>query len=383
MRVLHVVPSFWPAVRYGGPIYSVLRLCTELRRQGVDVRVATTDADGPSDLGVATERWTEVEGVPVRYFQRRPRTDFTFSAELARFLVSECNKFELIHVTSLFSFPSLVADRVAAWRRVPFVVSPRGSFLPAARRLKAWKKLPYWWVVERPNLRGAAGIHATSDAECDAIQQALPGSTVFVVPNGVDLPKGPPAVQRHSRRIAFLGRIHPIKGFDLLVPALSALARRIPDVETVVAGPDDVGYREQVERMLAQCTPRPRVTWLGPVSGSDKERFLAEASVVVVPSHSENFGQVVVEALAAGTPVVASHGTPWSALEEVGAGRWLDREPEVWATELERILCDAELHRRMSSAARELAGRYGWDSVARRMFEWYQRILVAHRRTKD
>jgi glycosyltransferase involved in cell wall biosynthesis len=372
MRVLHVVPSFWPAVRYGGPVRTVLELCVHLRRSGVDVRVATTDADGDADLAVPTDTWVDVQGVPVRYFRRRPRTRFTISAELAHYLAAHAGGFDVLHITSLFSFPSLVAARVAAWKRVPYIVSPRGSLMPAARRFRRWKKFPYWWSVERRNVSRASAIHATSLAEAAAVRAAVPRAAILLAPNGVALPAENDQVRLHPRRILFLGRIHPLKGFDLLLPAVSRLAQTMPDVELVIAGPDEDNYRPAAEELLRRQVPPPRVTWIGPVEDVRKAELLGSAAVLVLPSKTENFGQVVVEALAVGTPVIASDQTPWEALEQAGAGRWLPRDAEVWARALREILTDEPLRQRMSSAARRLASRFSWPAVAALVAQGYE-----------
>lgn len=375
MRVLHVVPSYWPAFRYGGPIRSLHALCVELRRQGLDIRVATTDADGSGDLPVSTTTWSEVDGVPVRYFPRRPRTRYGVSFEMARWLKAEVRSFDLVHVTSLFSFPSLAANRMAGRAGVPCVVSPRGSLLAGALRTKSLKKVLYWSAFERWNLRRAAAIHATSEEEARAILRAIRGARVEVIPNGVRMPQRAPVVERCGHRVVFLGRIHPIKGFDLLVPAAARLTGLVPEAELVVAGPDEDGYRREVELMIERSRPRPRVKWVGPVSEGARDELLAGAAIAVLPSRSENFGQVVVEALAVGTPVVAAQTTPWAVLERTGAGRWLPRDPETWATVLASLLHDAEMRSRMGVAGIELARTFRWEVIAERMRSVYRSIL--------
>ncbi|MFN7132900.1 MAG: glycosyltransferase, partial [Myxococcales bacterium] len=129
-RVLHVVPSFYPATRYGGPIFTVLRLCQALGRAGVEVDVLTTDADGPEALDVPTGQFVEVEGVRVRYCRRDLPFDYASSTELMSFLRARVRDYDLVHVTSTFSHPSHVAGERARTAGVPFLVSPRGSLQP-------------------------------------------------------------------------------------------------------------------------------------------------------------------------------------------------------------------------------------------------------------
>src|SRR6266496_1234043 len=122
MRVLHVTPSFAPAWRYGGPIHSTLRLCQALQRAGVEVEVATTNCDGHADLVVVPDVRQTYDGVPVRYFRRWPRVDYAFSPGLVRHVASVAGQFDLVHITSVFSFPALVGGVAARRARVPYIV---------------------------------------------------------------------------------------------------------------------------------------------------------------------------------------------------------------------------------------------------------------------
>ncbi|MDI1433169.1 glycosyltransferase [Polyangium sorediatum] len=380
LRVLHVIPSFWPATRYGGPIEGVLRLCQRLLGLGVTVEVVTTDADGAGDLAVPHAEKTLAEGVPVRYFPRRPRTRFAVSAPLALHLAREIPRWDLVHVTALFSFSSAATMALARRAGVPAVLSPQGTLMPWAIGSKRWKKAPYFELVERKNVLSAAGVHATSDEEAREILHHVPGARTFVVPNGVDVPDVLPDVPREKARIVFLGRIHPVKGFDVLVPALARVAAILPEVETLVAGPDEDGEQARVEALLARVTPRPRVRFLGPVYGKEKQELLASATVLVLPSHGENFGIVVAEALAAGTPVVVSKACPWKILEERGAGAWVENTPERIAEALLLILEDPARARRMGEAGRAVAAGYGWDAIAKQMLTQYEALALRRRR---
>ena len=380
LRVLHVIPGFFPAVRYGGPIESVLRLCQALAKVGVELEVATTDADGTDDLPVVTARPVDVEGVKVTYFRRRPRFDFAISAGLLRQLVASTRLYDLVHVTSSFSFPSAAAAVAARPAGVPYVVSPRGSCRGWALAHKRWKKAPYWHLVERRNLGGAAALHATSEQERDELLSLLPHSDVFTLPNGVVVPVRPPEVERRPRRILFLGRLHPVKGFDVLVPALAKVTAAVPDVETIVAGPDDVGEWARIQALVSRTQPRPRIQYVGRVEGDAKYALLASAGVLVLPSHSENFGQVVVEALSCATPVVASRNTPWKVVADVGAGAWVENSPDEIAAALVRVLTDAPSAQAMGRAGLELASKFSWPSIASQMAERYADIV---RRARD
>lgn len=379
MRVLHVVPSYFPAVRYGGPIVSVRSLCGALSRSGIQVDIATTNADGPKDLRVPTDGWTELDGLRVRYFPRWPRIDFAFSPALARFLLGEASRYDLIHVTSTFSFPATVAAWAARRAGVPYVVSPRGSLQRWSLRQKRWKKLPYWVLAERANLRHATAIHVTAELEAQELEEVLPGARVLISPNGLD-PIPPVEVARQARQVVFLGRIHRKKGLDILARAAALLAPALPDLEVLVAGPDDTGERARVEALIASLPTPPRFRWLGPVEGEVKWRLLTGAAAFALPSHAENFGQVVVEAMACGTPVVVSRNCPWAVAQERGAGAWVENTPEAFAAALLPILSDVALARAMGEAARALASEYQWPAIGRRFGEALRQLAAERRR---
>lgn len=340
----------------------------------MEVDVVTTDCDGSRDLPVPIGTWTDMEGFRVRYCHRWPRVDYALSLPLASLLWQTVAHYDLVHVTSAFSFPAAMAAWACRGRRVPFVVSPRGSLRHAAAAQKRWKKAPYWSAIERPNLSRAAALHATSMEEARELEAHQLGVPVVVVPNGVTLSPAP-EVTRHAERVLFLGRLHPVKAIDRLLAAMGLLEVERPGLELVLAGPDEVSEERRLRQLLAELSPRPRVRFLGPVHGEAKSQLLASAAVLVLPSHTENFGLVVVEALACGTPVVASRHTPWSVLEGSGAGRWVENTPAELAGAI-RSVVDRGSDPAIRIAARTLAATYEWSGLGPRMAKMYEMVLT-------
>jgi glycosyltransferase involved in cell wall biosynthesis len=234
MRVLHVVPTYFPAVRYGGPIHSVHGLCAALAARGHDVHVFTTSVDGPGDSAVPLCRPVDMDGVKVWYFPSRWLRRLYWSPLMARMLKKEVGSFDLVHLHSVFLWPTWAAARAARRFRVHYVVSPRGMLVEdLVRRKSQWLKKAWIRLVERHNIATAAAIHVTSETEARELSRfALTMPRVITIPNGISLPgvaasgtiSGDVEVLlAHRLLILFLGRIHWKKGLDRLIPALTAV----------------------------------------------------------------------------------------------------------------------------------------------------------------
>jgi glycosyltransferase involved in cell wall biosynthesis len=385
VRVLHVTAYFAPAFCYGGPPRSVLGLCRGLAQAGVDVEVFTTTANGDGELPASPPQGDNYEGVRVRYFPLAfPRRLFG-ARRMDAALGGLGERYDLVHVHGLWNVPEWKASRRARRARVPYVISPRGMLEAGAlARHAAAKRLGYR-LVERRNLVGAALLHASSVPEAAAIEQRRLGVPIAVVPNGVEGPDGiPPARGEFRQRygvppgaplVAFIGRIHPIKRLDLLAAAFDRVLTGRPDAHLVVAGPDEVGHRRALAPHFARAGERAHFT--GELGESEKWSLLADADVLALCSDSESFGLSVLEALAAGVPVVATRTCPWEDVERTGAGFWVPQDPRAMAEALGRILDEPAAARAMGERGRELArSRYSWESIGRAMAEQYRHVTA-------
>ncbi len=376
MRVLHATPSYAPAYRLGGPVRSLEGLLPALQRLGLSVRVVTTDAHGDERLEVP-RAWQERTGVPVLYLKRWAKPDLTprYFVEVLR----EARRADVVHVTGIFCVPTILALWAARSVGRPVVLSPRGALEagslqngPAARKRR-------WLETFRSLFEGVRVFHVTSDKEAASVARIFgPRTSIAVVPNGTDLPDDAPSMPSLRPSIVALGRIHPVKGYDRLLEACALLAERGMDFEVRIAGPvGDPAYARRLESMIQELGLSGRAALVGEVLGEDKTRFLREARVLVLPSHdTENFGNVVIEALACRTPVVASRHAPWEELELHGCGRWVDNEPAALATAIAAYLENAEVARAAGGRGRRLVEDvYSWECVARGMREVYAQTL--------
>ncbi len=400
MRVLHVVPSYYPAVRYGGPIVSVHGLCKALVRRGHDIHVFTTNVDGDTESNVPVGVPVEMDGVKVWYFPLPAVPGVAAISSLARRLYwsprmgralrLQISSFDFVHTHSVFLWPTWAAAREAARHAVPYMASPRGMLVAdLIKRKSRWIKTAWIRLIERGNLERAAVIHVTSRIEGDdlaAFGMRLP--PVHIVPNGVDAgPSAPSGVDRETEMEAltaglcyllFIGRINWKKGLDRLIPAMAQLAVQLPDLHLLIAGNDEEDYQSVLEALAQRHGVAGRIQFVGPVYGTAKQALLAHCQVLVVPSYSENFGNVVLEAMAAGCPVVV---TPEMGVADIvresGAGLVMSGSAESLATGIAQMLSDPDALQKMSASGKEtVTQRYGWDTVARQMDGVYQECII-------
>lgn len=255
------------------------------------------------------------------------------------------------------------------------MLAPRGMLVgELIRRKSALVKRAWIEMFERRNVEGAAAVHVTAEIEAEEmLKLGFRPKRVAIAPNGVELPppgldlRKPPAGAKPY--VLFLGRVNWKKGLDRLIPAMSGL----PGVELIVAGNDEEGYQPQMQALALQTGTAQQVRFVGPVGDTDKWRFLAGARLLVLPSYNENFGIVVLEAMAAGCPVVVTPEVGLAAkVRECGAGQVVSGEADALAAAMRLLLEDDDLSARMGEIGRRVAREeFSWPAIARRVDEVY------------
>jgi glycosyltransferase involved in cell wall biosynthesis len=341
---------------------------------GWEVDVLTSDGDGPDRLDVPAR--AVVDGVAVRYLHRLAREAFVPQVSWALARLSP--RPDVVHVAPPFAACTVFAHCAALALRVPVVLSPRGSFEPWALAQKQRKKAAAL-VALKPLLRTLTAVHATCESEREAALRLLPQVPATVVPNGIDLPRLPaPADGARPPAVLFMGRLHPVKGIDRLLDACGLLHARGLDFQLTIAGGGDDDYRAELVKRQERVGLDGRVQWLGMVDGDAKWQALADARVLVMPSHSESFGNVILEALASGRPAIAATGTPWRELVAERCGRWVDNTPAALAAAIEPYLRDAHFAAEEGARGRALVEKkYTWDRVAQAMTDLYRSAIAA------
>ena len=358
MKILHVVPTYFPARRYGGPIVAVHGLCKALVARGHEVDVFTTNVDGDGVSDVPVDRVVDLDGVAVRYFPS-PLARLYWSPGMKRAL-REVGGYDVVHVHAVYLWPGVAAARAARANGVPYVISPRGMLVPELIRQKSRALKTLWLrMIERRGFARASAIHFTSQLEWDdAKRVGIPLPNPIVVPNGVDIPPRPD-IPRDDRTLVFLGRVNWKKGLERVIPELPRLNARL-----IVAGNDEENLTPRLRELAA--SHGASVEFTGPVYGAAKDELLARATLFVLMSDSENFGNAVLEALAMETPAVLSSGVGL-ADEVVRAGAGV-----IGFDHVPGLLDDAGLRAEMGRRGRALVeSRFAWPAVAEQMEEMY------------
>ena len=304
MRILHITCTLNPDG--GGPSESVRMFCAAHLRAGNQVEVTTTD--DPS------AEYSQIPGVEVHAFGPTG-TNYHYTAKLEPWIRENVNRFDGVIVNGVWQYHT-VAARKAVYGRRPYVVFSHGMLDPYFRNrypLKHIKKLVYWTLFEAKNLNRSNAVLFTSEEEKRVAAEGFPLRHFHrvVVPYGTMGPpqEGDPQEQRQAFLQAFpavqghpyllyLSRIHPKKGCDLLIEAFARAAT--PEMRLVIAGPDDINWRPELDAMAQKLGIADRIHWTGPIRGNLKWGAFYGAEAFILPSHQENFGIAVADALAAG-----------------------------------------------------------------------------------
>lgn len=358
LRILTFCDYFLPGFKGGGPVQT-LRLMASRLAPGYEIRVVTRDRD----LGdphrypsLATSGiWVEIDGIPIRHLaplQANP-------VEIARTIRAEAP--DVLYLNSFhsfnYSFLPLVI-RALLFRDIPAVLATRGEFSKSALRIRAWRKFVYRQVICRLGLLKGVVFQASTEEEARDIARVLgPERHVIVAPDLTDLRRAGESRRTRPKEpgtahLVFLGRIAPIKNLVWFLERLRSVPR--PLTLDIWGPPEDPRYERECRAVAATLPPSIEVRFRGPLAHPDVGKTLSEADALVLPSLSENFGQVVAEALAAGCPVVVSDRSPWASVEEFGSGRSLALEHErAWVSALTELADMPEAaHAAMRSNAR-------------------------------
>ena len=310
--------------------------------------------------------------------------------------LSRDKRWDIVHIHGIWDAECRVAARWAIRKDIPLVWSPHGMLAPWAFSYHWYRKMLPWHLYLKRLLRNASAFHATADMEAVWIHEAGFDNPIEIVPLGTHLPDMA-FLEDNKRtltrkRVLFVGRIHPVKGLENLVRAWAMCDTHGWELRLV--GPDNNHYGGCLRQLAAELGCADNVSFVGALFGNDLTVEFCTSECLVLPSFTENFGGVVIDALASGTPVIASKFTPWTELEGkksppdsdggemVGqCGWWVGNEPAALAAALSNMMSLSDSERvAMGLSGRDLVSRkYTWEAVGKRMERVYSQLVDRRR----
>jgi glycosyltransferase involved in cell wall biosynthesis len=365
----------------GGTTSFMRTLCRGLGQREYLVQIWTPKCNGN---GAALDE----NGFSIHRFTIAPPKAFRRSSDLNRALFDLEPKPSLIHQHGLWLDMYRAAGRFAAGRGIPHVISLHGMLEPWCLRYRHWKKKLAWILFQRKALQSASCLQAATRREAENVRRLGIESPIAVIPNGVSTAESPvfsdlqelcPALMPIAGKkiVLFLGRLHPIKGLDFLCRVWAESARDEKEWHLLIVGPSEKAYRQKLGGLIRSLAIQDQVSLLDAVEEPLKSALIKTARFLVLPSYAESFGMVVLEALRAGTPVMASRNTPWADLEAEGCGWWINHNPHSWKKALrEAMSLDFQsLHRMGEKGIKLVMSKYTDQNMIASFDHLYQWLL--------
>lgn len=375
IKVLQVVPTFYPATFFGGTIYCLFGLCNALSSlENIKLRVLTTDSSGL--------RWRdrmEIQSLPVQrpegyevYYSRK-WWGKEFSGQLLSLLRPMLFWADVVHLTSAYSFSTIPTLLLCKLLHKPVVWSPHGALQRWQGSTKPILK-SIWEIICNLLLNPSRCVlHVTSQEEAVESCTRITRARVELVANGANIPQMAPErswMPKGRLRLLFIGRLDRKKGIENLLRALTMLEG---DVFLNICGEGESGYLSSLKVKVQELGLDSKVHFLGHIDGEEKSRVFWNSDVTVVPSFTENFGMVVVESLSHGVPVIASRGTPWKRIVEYDCGLWVDNAPALLAKEITSIR-NRDLNQMGLNGRKWMEEEFSWIKIAERMQSVYTQL---------
>lgn len=367
INVIHTVKHISGAA--SGYAYVIRRLCESLPSERVNAVVATLNIN-PGWVPLSFEYCFDMRGVLRR---------IGGSPDMRAWLADQAKvrSVDLFHTHSLWTMANIYPGFISRSAHVPLVLSPHGTLSKVAWEAGSRLKSLAWTVLQSPAVSSCACVHVTSISEAEDVRRRGLKAPIAVIPVGVDVPSqivGERSVRQ--RTLLYLGRIHRIKGLDILLRAWAAVEARYPDWVLRIVGPDDGGALSELTQLVQSLQIR-RVEFPGPAFGEGKVNEFYGADLFVLPSRSENFGVSIAEALAYAKPVITTTAAPWGGVESHGVGWWVEPSVRGLIEGLEKALSKSpdELELMGRGGRQWMLKDFSWSAVAAKMAHTYRWIL--------
>ncbi len=358
MKVIHFIAS---VDKGGGGTTEYMRLLSKALKDDITLIIAT---------GVSEEPIT-IDGVAIKFFNTSMFRWFSMLNEFRFFLKNE--KPDIVHINGIWSPQNWGFQKVAQELKIKVVLSPHGMLESWILEHNPMKKKIALFLFQNKAIETVDILHATAQMEEDSIRKLGYDNPITIIPNGIDLSDVKEIKTYYgTKKIVFLSRIHPKKGIEILLEAWRNIETKGWTLE--IAGNGDTAY---IENLSQSAQDLKNVFFVGAMYEESKWNFLRSADVMVLPTHSENFGIVVAESLAVGVPVVTTTGTPWEDLKSYNCGWWIDLSVEnLKATLLKIFNTPEDVLATMGDNGKKLVKeKYDIQAIGKNMVELYNTIL--------
>ncbi|OBZ34827.1 MAG: hypothetical protein A9957_09430 [Methanohalophilus sp. DAL1] len=388
MKILQVTNFFKPSWEGGGPTRAAYQISKKLTEHGHKVTVYTTDGY-KSRLKVKKNKPKDVDGILTYYFRNLSiyiSSKFVFPIPYTAFLTIRKNimSFDIIHIHEYRTFLAILIHYYAKKNDIPYVVQARGSVLPFFKR----QKLKTIFDMFFSNiLLDASKLIALNEREVEEyIMMGVDKNKIEIMSNGIDMveyAKLPTfgqfrkkyQINNYDNIILFLGRIHKIKGVDLLIDAFSDLVNRLENTKLIIAGPDD-GLLTDIQNQVKFLSVEDKVIFTGPLYDQDKLEAYVDADVYVLPSVSECFPNTILEACACKKAVVVTEGCGIKNVIHNNIGFVANFDKLDLSDKMFSLLTDATTRKKFEQNAYNLVlEKYNWDKIGKDMERLYAETL--------
>lgn len=378
LKILHIVPTYYPAVQYGGAITVTHEINKQLVKQGIDVTVFTTmDGQKPT---VKPNIIHDVDGVKVVYIKSYFETGYGISLRFPAYLAKNIYKYDVIHNVSVFTFTSFFTPLICLIMKKPYIIASHGTLDPNMIQHKSGfiKKLAMN-IYERFYLNRADAIHILVEDEAKWLKELNVFNTrIAKIPNGMECNKSIEKInvkKGNQINLLYLGRLNYKKNIDLILEAFSKLNIQDYSLKLVIAGPDD-GSEKELKKLSKKLEIDNDVDFVGLVEGKEKENLLQECNIFLLPSKNEGLSMAQLEAMCARCAViVGNRGGIHSELEKFNAGKVIEPNVENLMQAIESLVYDPDQIIEMGINARSLVlNEYNNSNILTKYIELYKRL---------
>ena len=387
MKILHVVPSFVPCFAHGGVVNASYQIAKKQVENGHDVTVYTTDSCNER-LKFKDNYNVDVDGIKVFYFKNLSNTfknKVTIDTPVSsiRHLKKTITDFDIVHIHEHRHSLAIATHRYAKRNNVPYVLQAHGSVLPFFQKEKMKEVFDKLWGFDV--LHDAARVFALTEVEKEQyLKMGIKRENIEIVPLGINLEeysnlpskgnfKSKSNIDENDKLILFLGRIHEIKGLDLLIKSFSQISD--DNVKLAIVG-GDYGFKGQLEKLITEHDLKDKVLFPGILTGRDKIEALVDCDIFVMPSRYESFTTSGLEAMACSKPLILTKNNHIQTWVRDNVGLICEFSESDLTKCMEQLLNDDELCKRFGKSGRELVeNKYNWDKVSHEIEKIYDNCI--------